>query len=67
MTKKKEKKLTADNFVKEYKELCNEYGLRINATPSLMARDDGTWSIVVKTSIGRMPANRNDTKLKKGQ
>ena len=36
-----------EEFAKRYKELCDEMGCRINVTPTYMARDDGTFSLVL--------------------
>ena len=56
---KKEKPKTeqelAKLFVDEYQSLCDKYGFRINVNPAFTARDDGTWSLVLQTSVGKTP------------
>ena len=46
---------TLQDFAKAYQKLCEEYGFRIVVTPVWIARDDGTWSMQLQTSIGRLP------------
>ncbi len=42
-------------FAKEYQALCEKYQCQIIITPAYRARDDGTWSTVLQTSVGRLP------------
>ena len=42
-------------FLKEYQVLCERYGYNIVVNPAFRARDDGTWSIVLQSSVGRLP------------
>ena len=35
-------------FIEKYNALCEEYKVRLNATPQFLMRDDGTFSVVVK-------------------
>jgi len=42
-------------FLKEYQALCEKHQCQIIANPTLRARDDNTWSIVIQTGIGRLP------------
>ena len=46
----------AKEFSKEYQKLCDKYQFRIVVTPVFKARDDGTWSVILQTSIGKLPA-----------
>ena len=45
----------AEEFVKKYEALCKEHGFNIVVNPAFKARDDGTWSVVLQTSIGKLP------------
>mgnify|MGYP001604592779 CR=1 len=45
----------AQSFLKEYRKLCEKHELRIVITPAFVARDDGSWSIVLQTSVGTLP------------
>ena len=45
----------AEEFLDKYKALCDEYKMRLVITPAFKARDDATWSVVLQTSVGRMP------------
>lgn len=38
-------------FQARYKQLCDETGCEIVVAPTWIARDDGTWSMVVNTTI----------------
>jgi hypothetical protein len=51
---KSESEKTQD-FVKEYQALCEKHGYQIVVQPTLIARDDGTWSIKQISSIGKLP------------
>jgi len=42
---------TANDFVKRYRELVEETGFRIAIKPAWVQRDDGTFSLVVQTSV----------------
>ncbi len=42
-------------FLKEYNALCEKLGFRIVVNPAFQARDDGTWSVVLQTSVGKLP------------
>lgn len=42
-------------FVKKYQALCDKYGFQIVVNPAFKARDDGTFSVVLQTSVGKMP------------
>jgi len=47
----------AQEFLKKYYALCEEYGLQILVTPAWkVSQDTGTWSTVLQTSIGKLPA-----------
>jgi hypothetical protein len=52
--KKSEQELMQE-FVQEYQRLCERFGLQIVVNPAFKARDDGTFSVVLQTSAGRMP------------
>lgn len=47
-------KYTAEKFAEEYKALCDKAGYRIIVNPAWMARDDGSWSMVLQTSVGEV-------------
>lgn len=42
-------------FVEKYQELCEGYKFQIVVNPAFKARDDGTFSVVLQTSVGKMP------------
>lgn len=48
---------TPQEFAEAYSKLCEEYGFRINVSPQFMARDDGTFSVVLNHSVGQLPQN----------
>lgn len=52
--KAKSERERMQDFADEYSELCEKYGFALNITPAFKARDDGTWSVVLQTSIGRL-------------
>lgn len=56
--KTEEKPLTAEDFIKEYKALCQKYQMQVSVVPVFKARDDGTWSVVLQSNVGRLPSNK---------
>lgn len=46
----------AQDFINDYEALCEKHKLRIVTIPVFKARDDGTFSVVLETSIGQLPA-----------
>ena len=38
-------------FIDEYNYLCKKHGLNLAASPALVQRDDGTYSIVIQWSV----------------
>ena len=42
-------------FFKEYEKLCEEKGFRIVVNPAFQARDDNTWSVILQTSVSKLP------------
>ena len=48
----------ADEFIKEYQELCEKHGFQIVVVPAWKARDDGTFSLVQQSSVGRLPTGK---------
>ena len=45
---------TPQGFADAYQKLCEEWGFHIVITPAFRARDDGTWSLVLQTSVGKL-------------
>ena len=45
----------SEKFIKEYQGLCQEHKFQIVVTPAWKARDDGTFSLIQQTSIGKLP------------
>lgn len=45
----------AKDFVKGYEELCEKHQMRVVTTPVWKARDDGTFSLVLQSSVGKLP------------
>lgn len=50
-----EVKPTAEQFAKEYQNLCDKMGYRIVVSPVYTARDDGTFSLVLQYNVGETP------------
>lgn len=50
-----EPKVTAQQFAEKYQKLCEETGFRLIITPVWIARDDGTFSMQLQTSVGQLP------------
>lgn len=48
---------SAQAFINEYQELCKKHGFQIIVVPAYKSRDDGTWSTVLQTSVGKLPDN----------
>lgn len=47
----------AQEFVKRYEQLCDEFGFQIVVTPAWkISQDTGTWSTILQTSIGKISA-----------
>ena len=44
----------AKEFVKEYEALCEKYGLIIQVVPQWLARDDGTFSTKLISSVSKL-------------
>ena len=45
----------AEAFTKEYSELCDKHSMNIVVNPVFVARDDGTFSVKLQHSIGKLP------------
>lgn len=43
------------DFIKEYEALCDKHKMRVVTTPAFKARDDGTFSVVLQSSVGKLP------------
>ncbi len=41
-------------FFAKYEKLCEEDGFRLVINPAFRARDDGSWSVVLQTSVGKL-------------
>jgi hypothetical protein len=52
-TKTEQQKVT--DFIEEYKTLCEKHQFQLVVTPAFKARDDGTWSVVLQSSVGKLP------------
>jgi hypothetical protein len=48
----------AQEFVKAYEALCDTHQMRVVATPVYKARDDGTYSLIVNMSVGKLPQSQ---------
>jgi len=44
-----------EDFAKSYQELCERMGYRIVVSPAWISRDDGTFSLVLQSSVGELP------------
>ena len=51
----KVKGYTPQDFANEFKALCDRMGYQLVATPVWLQRDDGTFSMRITWSIGRLP------------
>lgn len=49
------KQKTAEQFAKEYQELCEKLGYRVVVSPVWIARDDGTFSMQLQYTVGKLP------------
>ena len=49
----------AEDFVQAYQALCEEYQMQIVVQPSYRSRDDGTFSTILTTSVGKLPKNED--------
>ena len=45
----------AEAFIKDYNSLCKKHQHQIVTNPAFQSRDDGTFSVVLQTSVGRLP------------
>jgi len=45
----------AKEFVRDYEVLCEKHQMRIVTNPAFKARDDGTFSVVLQVSVGKLP------------
>lgn len=45
----------AKEFAKDYQLLCDKHQMRIISVPVFKLRDDSTFSVVVQSSIGKLP------------
>lgn len=52
---KVERTVTAQDFANEYKSLCDKLGFQIVASPVWIARDDGSFSLLIQYSVGKTP------------
>lgn len=48
------KQYSMEEFAQEYQLLCQKMGYRIAVKPVFIPRDDGTWSIVLQTSVEQL-------------
>jgi hypothetical protein len=54
--KKKTEQELAQEFIKEYSELCQKHNFQIVVNPAFKAMaDTGTFNVVLQTSVGRLP------------
>lgn len=49
------KKFTTEEFMVKFKALCDEMGYQLVAIPQWIPRDDGTFSMKINWSIGKLP------------
>lgn len=45
------KEFKVEDFTKAYQELCEKMGWTITVKPIWISRDDGSWSMILQTSI----------------
>ena len=51
---------TPKEFADAYSKLCEEYGYRIVTTPVWLSRDDGTFSMQIQISVGKLPEKKDN-------
>ena len=44
-----------NDFIKEFNALCDKHQMQIITQPTFIARDDGTFSIKLISSVGKLP------------
>ena len=45
----------AKEFIKDYEAICEKHQMRIVTVPVFKARDDGTFSVILQASVGKLP------------
>lgn len=58
---KKIEKTPAEKFVDSYNKLVKDSGFTIVPIPQFLQRDDGTFSVVIKTSVQELPKTTQTT------
>lgn len=53
--KEKSEQEKANDFVREFNALCEKHQMQIITQPTFVARDDGTFSVKLISSVGRLP------------
>ena len=53
--KEEVKEPSAQDFAIQYDKLCVSTGFRIVVSPAWLARDDGTFSLVLQYTVGKLP------------
>jgi len=54
--KEKSEQEEANDFIKEFGVLCEKHQMQIVTQPTFIARDDGTFSVKLISSVGKLPA-----------
>lgn len=49
------KEPTAQDFATAYQSLCEKMGYRLVVSPTWVARDDGTFSMQLQYTVGKLP------------
>ena len=59
--KEKKEKMTEQEVIKEFLKEINEtyqkYGYQLVFSPAWKAQDNGSYSLVIQTSVGKLPKN----------
>jgi hypothetical protein len=59
MDEQKSEQQLAEEFIAEYKALCEKHGLTINVTPIWkQSLDTGDWRLVLQTSVQKLHGAR---------
>jgi len=53
--KSKTEQELAREFIDEYQKLCERYQMQVIVQPTFLARDDGTFSVKLISSVGKLP------------
>lgn len=62
--KERSEQQKANDFIKEFNVLCEKHQFQIITQPTFIARDDGTFSVKLISSVGKLPQIDNTLETK---